>query len=295
MMKLLRNIVIVVVMVLTASVGLVGCGAESSPRLACIELMQRVPAYHESFEFWDVNMLREDPDLSDIYQIWYERHLEFEAEHYALESETVDYLGMGEGLDMFMAGYDVAAVREAISLDFYLDASYGEREVWRSEPSHDPQSPTGGWVLDEGVLVRGYNNDGVDEYLSVIYGEVPSMYDQSAADLLERMPVGIMLRIFRYYYPEGLLVAGNSVEKVEGTKLRWAHFYLFESAEAAAAARDSEYFTDIEEEFEEVSASFTGDGGTSPFSDFSMELDGVFVEWSVVMEEEYMIYILFYG
>lgn len=291
-MRLLKIIVIVTALALTLA--LVGCGAGSSARLACIELMQKIPVYHDSFDFWDVNMLRSDPDLADMYQIWYERHLEFEAEHYALDSQTVDYLGMGEGLDIFQADYDVDAVREAISLDYYLDTGEA-REVWRSEPSHDPQSPTGGWVLDEGLLVRCYNNDGVDEYLSVINGEVPSMYDQNAAELLARIPEGIMLRVFRPDYPEGVLIGGISVEKVEGTTLRWANFYLFESAEAAAEARASEYFTGIEEDIGEAEAMFAERGEPSPFSDFTMELDGAFIEWGMVLEVEYMIAMLFYG
>jgi hypothetical protein len=299
-MKSLKTLALIMVLVLTASVGLVGCQAESEgevgqARLACIELMQKVPVYGENFEFWDVKMLREDPDLADMYQIWYERHLDYQEENYSVDSETVDYLGTTGLLDIFIADYDVDAVRDAISVEFYRDTSYEEIEVWRSEPSHDPQSVTGGWVLAEGLLVRGANNSNVDEYLRVVGGEDPSMYDSNAAALLERMPEGVTLRIFREFYQEGLVISGNSVEKVGETTLRWSNFYMFESAEAAAEARASEYFTGIEEEFEEANEIFAERGEPSPFSDFSLELDGEFIEWSVVMEEEYMIAMLFYG
>lgn len=299
-MKSLKSLALIVVLVLTASVGLVGCQSESDneasqARLACIELMQKVPVYYESFEFWDVNLLRSDPDLADMYQVWYDRHLDSLEEHYALDSQAVDYLGTGGLLDIIKADYDVDAVREAISLNYYLDTSYEAKEVWRSEPSQDPQSPTGGWVLEEGLLVRGANNRNVDDYLSAIDGEDPSMYDRNAADWLARIPEGIMLRISRDHYPEGLLVSGSNVEKVEGTTLRWRHVYLFESAETAAEARVSEYFTGIEEEFEEASTMFDEGGEPPPLGDFNMELDGEFVEWSVVIAEEYMIAVLFYG
>lgn len=292
-MRVLNNIVIVIALVLTASVGLIGCGAEtSSSRLTCIELMQKVPVYSESFEFWDAAVLREDPDLSDMYQLWYERRGEWLA-NFGIESADIEYVVEAEVLTLAIASFGLDDVRDSMAEDYTRDTAY-DSEVWVAKYG-GATSPIGGAVaLTEGLFVWGNQSD-IDDYLLVASGEEPSMYDQNAADLLERMPEGVMLRIFRNYYPEGLLVSGDSVEKVEGTTLRWANFYLFESAEAAADARASEYFTGIEEEFEEANAMFAEGDETSPFSDFSLELDGAFIEWSLLIETEYMIYMLFYG
>jgi len=159
-MKLGRILTLMVLIALVV-LPVIGCKAgpqvELSPaRLACIELMQKVPVYYEDFEFWDVRALREDTELGEMHQIWYERKVEFLERNYGLRSTSIDYLAQGEGLlDIIKADYDIGALRDRISVDFYRDASYEDMEVWKSEPSRDPQSVTGGWLLAEGLLVKG--------------------------------------------------------------------------------------------------------------------------------------------
>jgi len=258
--------------------------------------MKKVPVYYEDFEFWDVGILREDDDLGEMYDIWYERKIEFLEQNYGLQSTSIDYLAQGEGLhDIIKADYDVNALRDRISLDFYRDTSYEDMEVWKSEPSPDPQSVTGSWVLAEGLLVRGANNSNVDDYLRVATGEELSMYDRNAAGLLERLPEGVMIRISRSPYPQGIVVSGGSVQKVEGSTLKWTNLYKFESAESARSPEVDEYFQRIEEDFTKAQDELTRRGEPSPFHDFSLERDGEFVKWSMSIEERYMIALLFYG
>jgi len=294
---------ILTLMVLIALVVLpvIGCKAEqpaeiSPARLACIELMQKVPVYYEDFEFWDVRALREDTDLGEMYQIWYERKVEFLEQHYGIQSSGIDYLAQGEGLlDIIKADYDVGALRDRIGVDFYRDASYEAMEGWKSEPSRDPQSVTGGWVLAEGLLVRGANNSNVDDYLRVANGEELSMYDKNAAELLERLPEGAMMRISRSPYPEGLIISGMSVEKEVNSTLKWTNVYKFDSAEAVSSGEAEEYFKRIEEDFTKAQEELARRGKLSPFRDFSLEREGEFVRWSMSIEEKYMIALLFYG
>jgi len=299
-MKAGRIITLMVVIAL-AVLPVLSCKAEpqaevSPARLACIEMMQKVPVYYEDFEFWDIRTLREDTDLGELYQIWYERKVEFLERNYGLQSTSIDYLAKGEGLhDIIKADYDVSALRDRISLDFYRDTSYEDMEVWKSEPSPDPRSVTGGWVLAEGLLVRGANNSNVDDYLRVATGEELSMYDRNAAGLLERLPDGVMIRISRSPYPQGIVVSGSSVQKVEGSTLKWTNLYKFESAEAARSPEVEEYFKRIEEDFTKAESELAGRGEPSPFRDFSLERDGEFVKWSMLIEERYMIALLFYG
>lgn len=292
-MRRRSGILLSVTLSLIVLAGLTGCRAESSsPRLTCIELMQKVPVYYEGFEFWDAEMLRSDPDLSDMYQIWHERRGEWLA-NFAIDSADIDYVAEAEVLTLAIGSFSLQDVRDSLAEDYARDTAY-DLEVWVAKYGGATSNIGGAVALSEGLFVWG-NQSNIDDYLSVINGEEPSMYDQNAADLLERMPEGVMLRIFRYSYPEGLIISGDSVEKAEGSTLRWTNVYLFESAEAAADARASEYFTGIEEEFEEANSIFAERGEASPFSDFSLELDGAFIKWSVLLEEEYMIVLLFYG
>jgi len=300
-MRMNKSVTPIIMVILTALLAFSGCGTkpaaeEVTAKRACIELMQKVPVYYEDFEFWDARTLRSDPDLVELYEIWYERKVEFLEQNYGIQSTGIDYLAQGEGLlDIIKADYGIGALRDRISVDFYRDASYEDMEVWKSEPSRDPQSVTGGWVLAEGLLVRGANNSNVDDYLRVATGEELSMYDRNAAELLERMPDGVMIRISRSPYPEGLIISGMSVEKEVNSTLKWTNVYKFDSAEVVRSAEVEEYFRRIEEDFTKAQEELARRGEPSPFRDFSLERDGEFVEWSILIEEKYMIALLFYG
>ena len=168
-----------------------GCGKETQtgipePRAACIEMMQKIPASDEDFEFWDVTALRNDPDLKEMYQVWHERRAQYIEEHYGINSSSIDYLAGSGLLNIYKTDYDTAALRDKIKTDFYRDTAYEDIEVWKSAPSHDPQSVTGGWVLAEGLLVRGSNNSNVDDYIDVIQGRELSKYGNKAnTEMLE--------------------------------------------------------------------------------------------------------------
>ena len=94
------------VMVITAITILpvFGCGGESeevSPaRLTRIEMLQKVPVYSEDFQFWDVAALRDDPDLKEMYEIWYGRKVDFLEERYGLATEKIEYLAEGARMSL---------------------------------------------------------------------------------------------------------------------------------------------------------------------------------------------------
>jgi hypothetical protein len=296
----LGKITLIMAVAITVLSGFSGCKAEPQTELtpakkACIEIMQQVPVYYEDFEFWDVRSLRDDIDLSDMYQVWYERKVDSLEERYGLNSSGIDYLAQGELLDIIKADYDMQALRDRIAVDFYRDTSYEDMEVWKSEPSSDPQSVTGGWVLAEGLLIKGANNSNVDDYLCVVSGEELSMYDKNAAEVLERLPEGIMTRISRSNYPEGLILSGSSINKEEENVLKWTNVYKFESPDDVQSADAEEYFKDIEDEFKEAESIFAENDQVSLFNTFTIQRDGEFVTWSMLIDEKYMIALLFYG
>jgi len=147
-----KSIFVVLAIVMAASLALGGCRQKSPPevspaRKANIELMQKVPVFYEDFEFWDAKTLRENPDLSEMYQVWHDRKVKFLEERYGIDSDGIEYLAHGEGglLDIFVTEYDIEVLRDRIATDFQRDVSYRDTEVWKSEPSHDPQSLTGGY------------------------------------------------------------------------------------------------------------------------------------------------------
>jgi hypothetical protein len=259
-------------------------------------MMQQVPADYEDFEFWDAGMLRDDPDLREMYEIWYERKIEYLEEYYGVPGSGIEYLAEGEGmLDIMQVDYDIEALREMLSPAFYLDTDYQAAEVWRSPPAYEPQDVTGGWVLAEGRLVKGGNNFNVDDYLSVMDGKELSQYDENTVAVLDRLPEGVLTEITRFQYPPGIVVSGTAFRKESEDTLSWTNVYMFESAASVDSEEASAYFQQIEDDFNNAMDEFTRRGETQYLSDFIIERDGEFVKWSVVINIQYTIALLFYG
>ena len=113
--------------------------------------------------------------------------------------------------------------------------------------------------------------------------------------MLERLPSGIMTRVSRSPYPEGLIVSMMSIEKETKGTYRWTNVYKFESPEHIKRTDAIGYFRGIEDDFGKMESELAQRGEASPISSFSIEQEGEFVEWSVLVEERYMIALLFYG
>ena len=299
-MRLCSNVTIIIVVVLMALSALSGCvtgpAKDVTPaRIACIELMQKVPVYYEAFEFWDVKKLQSDPDLGEFYKEWQGRRGEW-LENFGISSTDVDYVVEAEVLTLVRGDFSLQDMRDGLSLfedGYYRDTSYTDAEVWVAKPSEGPPRIWGAVALTEGLFVRG-NEFNVDDYLRVIRGEELSMYDKNAAEVLESLPEGITTRISRSPYPEGVIISGSSVSQEERGTYSWVHVYKFKSPEAVESAAN-EYFKQIENDFEEAESVYAERGEPCPFSYFTIEYKEEFVEWRVLVEEKHMIALLFYG
>jgi hypothetical protein len=104
-----------------------------------------------------------------------------------------------------------------------------------------------------------------------------------------------MTRISRSPYPQGIVVSGMSVTKEAKSTLRWTNVYKFESPEHVKSQDAEEYFKGIEDEFRDAEDAFAEGSEPMPFHSFTIEQDKEFVEWSMLIEEKYMIALLFYS
>jgi hypothetical protein len=301
-MRVYKNIALITAIVLVALLALGSCEAKtpavftSTPAgLACIELMKKVPVYYESFYFWDVKTLRSDPDLVEVYQLFYDRRVDHIVERFGIDSDGIDYLTEAETATLMTGDFDLDVIRGNMPVGFTRDTNYETLEVWQRPPSQDWQDFTGGVILAEGLFIWGANTSDVYEILPVYEGKEPSMYDESAAEVLERLPVVLVTSVDRYPYPEGLIISAMAFAKEDKGTYRWIWVYKFESPEYVTNADAEEYFQGIEDEFKEVESVYAERGEPCPYQSFTLEQDGEFVEWSVIVAEEYVIYSLFYG
>jgi hypothetical protein len=286
--------------ILTISTCITGCKNSTqtendSTKLTCIQLLHKIPADYESFQFWDARALREDPDMGDMYLVWRERKVDYLEAQYGIDITKIDYLAEGEGLlEIIKTEYDVKSLREKIGVDFYRDTEYQDIEVWKSPPANEPQDVTGGWVIDKEFLVRGWNNFNVDDYLNATGGKVPSMYDEETAGFLEKLPAGITVQVVRDSIGE-IEMSGQSFSKETGRTLRWTFMQMWETESAAGSDEASKIYASLEDDLENALSTFSQRGETPPFSDFKLERDGRFVICSMLVDLEYAIALLFYG
>ncbi|MFO8101003.1 MAG: hypothetical protein R6U37_02375 [Dehalococcoidia bacterium] len=262
---------------------LFGCG-DSNPEpetndQVLIETLQQVPLSYEDVTLWHLGAMRNDPDLNEVYKKWKDwSHRGYLEESYGVKIDDIEYLADAGLLCIARGDFDIDTIRDHLSPDFHRDDSYTEMEVWMTEPSQDPTSQTGGIILGEGLFVRGANIGDVKAYIKITQGQGFSMYDRNAADVVERLPDGIVTRIWRDRLFEGLIVAGRSFEK-EGEYLsKMTDIYQFMSAEDADNAGD--YFDLMEK-------------GLARFGTVTLDRDGEFVRLSLTAADHHLMYNLF--
>ena len=169
-------------------------------------------------------------------------------------------------------------------------------ETWKSEPSPNPQVPSGGWILADDFFVRAANNSNVDEFVRVAEGDDICYYDDDALRLLENMPDGVVHVFYREINLPGLLISGYAVEKAPESGFIWTHVYLFEDEKALEDEEVTAFLHVIEENFQESKLLLEQREDDLLFiEDFSMEYRGDFVTWSVRLSETHIISLLFYG
>jgi hypothetical protein len=294
----MRNVILTIIAALVALPVFGGCQAEPQAELtptkkACIEMMQKVPVHYENFEFWDVASLRGDPDLSEMNKVWQERKGDWLA-NFNISDTSVEYLSESDVMTQATGNFELQDIRDSLAADYSRDNSYENAEVWQAKSGVAPQRMGGAVYLAEKLFVWG-NDFNIDDYLKVAIGKELSMYDKNAAEVLERLPEGIETRISRSGYPEGLILSGSSITKEEKNVLRWTNIYKFESAEDAQSADAEKYFQGIEDGFKEAENIFAERGEANLFNTFTIQRDGEFVTWSMLIDEKYMIALLFYG
>lgn len=268
------------------------CGSlETSTKAACIELMKKVPAGYQDFEFWDVETMRDNRDLTAMYEVWLEKRRDSRD---IVSGADIEYRATGGVLTMVTGGLPLGSIRDKLSNDYYWNRAYSDSEVWLLKSERQDRGLTGAFVLDGGLVAWG-NKSNIDDYLGVVDYDRPSFYEDDVAGIVERLPAGIMLRA--------------SVTKVTGlgsitamtVKLEKKGFYRWTSATRFLDTGDianhlvEVYIESLENDFERAEKIYSERKERYPFRDFTLERNGTEVTWSVLVDEQEMIALLFYG
>jgi hypothetical protein len=297
----MNNKTIILVMIILSIITLTTAGgctskevtetAASPARQASTAMLKIVPADYESFQFWDVTALSTDKDLAEMYGVWRERRGEW-LSTFGIPEGAADYVVEAGVLTLASGSLSLPDIRDRLSDNYQRNTAY-KAEVWSAKNPPEPQTTGGSVLLRDGFFAWG-NAFNIDDHLSAASGEKSSMYNTNTTLLLEKLPESFVIRVWHPGYPAGLQVYADSVTKKEGQRLLWTSVYKLEEG-AAQTSQVQEYFHKIEKDFKDGEQALKDRDSPVPFHDFKITRDGDYVTWSVVVEEQYMIALLFYG
>jgi len=258
---------------------------------ACIELMRKVPAGYQDFEFWDAGTLRDNRDLTAMYEIWRERRGGYRD---IISGDDIVYWAAGGVLTMVTGDLSLRDIGDKLSNDYYRDASYPDFEVWILKPERQDHGLIGTFVLEDGLVVWG-NRFNIEDYLGVVADDRPSFCKDDVAEIVERLPAGIMIRASVTTVTGLGSITAMSVELEEKGVYRWSSVTRFLDIDAIANNLSELYMDSLEGDFRRAEEIYTERNEPSPFRDFAIERNGPDVTWSILVDEEEMIALLFYG
>jgi hypothetical protein len=262
---------------------------EASPGAACIELMKKVPAEYLDFEFWDVGTLRDDRRLSEMYDVWLEKR---GGHQNIIPVAGIEYHASGGVLNMVTGDLPLGSIRDRLSKDYYLDKSYLDSEVWLLKTEQQGRGLTGAFILDGGLVVWG-NKSNIEDYLGVINNNEPSFYEDDIAGIVERLPAGILYRAsVTAVTGLGSITAMTVAPEGKGG-YRWTSITRFLDTGDIANHLVEVYIESLENDFQRAEKIYDRRNETSPFRNFTLQRNGTEVTWSIYVNEEAMIALLF--
>ena len=278
-------LILAIVLILT-------CGSpEASARAACIKLMKKVPAGYQDFEFWDIDTMRDNRDYASMYDVWVEKHGGYRD---IIPVAGIEYRASGGVLTMVTCDLPLDDIRNKLSNDYYRDNGYTDSEVWLLKPEQQDRGLIGAFVLDDGFVIWG-NKFNIDDYLGVVLKGRPSFYKDDVAGIVERLPAGIMIRASVTRVTGLGSITAMTVAPEKAGVYRWTSVTRFLDTGDIADHLVEVYIESLENDFRRTEEIYRERKEPSPFRDFSLERNGPDVTWSVLVDDEQMIALLFYG
>lgn len=207
--------------------------------------------------YTNVEALRKDPALEDLYDEWRENAGQVLSAH-GIDRNSVNAMASGSEITIIMGSLDLMAVREELDDRDYDDDEYRGVEVWK-KPYGDELVA----LKDDSIIIGPA--DSVKECLRVIEGAEDSFADkQHAADVMNRLPGGLFVHVSMSNWFTGLLLGGFealgiSAKKVDEYTLRFTFVLKFsDPAYAENAMNKVEDFIDNNSSYRNVEAKQDG-------------------------------------
>lgn len=258
---MLKRIILVVSLGVLLTLALASIGCASSNGLS--DMLAKVPAGTDSLKYVDVKALRNDADLSDLYDAW-KAAADPSLESRGIDHGSVDLLASGgdssQSFTILVGKFDLEEIRDELGDRNYNDDEYKGVEVWEKTTSW-------GADLDEEVALMGDliifgNKAGVEGCIKVIKEGAASWISKAdIKDVSGRLPSGLYAVLSKTEWTglvmEGFEALGMSINKQDGDTLKIDGVAKFEDEDSADNAQDTiEYM--MEQQFDSVDVTQEG-------------------------------------
>jgi len=258
---MLKRIILVVSLGVLLTLALASIGCASSNGLS--DMLAKVPAGTDSLKYVDVKALRNDADLSDLYDAW-KAAADPSLESRGIDHGSVDLLASGgdssQSFTILVGKFDLEEIRDELGDRNYNDDEYKGVEVWEKTTSW-------GADLDEEVALMGDliifgNKAGVEGCIKVIKEGAASWISKAdIKDVSGRLPSGLYAVLSKTEWTglvmEGFEALGMSINKQDGDTLKIDGVAKFEDEDSADNAQDAiEYM--MEQQFDSVDVTQEG-------------------------------------
>jgi len=238
----LRNIVVSLGLLasLVLTLVLTGCSSGGGSAAAMMEDMSWDTT---QMTYLNVEALRNDPALDDLYDNWREDEGQMLNAH-GIDRNSVTSIGYGSEVTIVAGSFDLAEVRHELDTRDYDDDEYRGIEVWRKPYGNELTA------LKGGLIIIG-PEDPVKECIRVMEGTEDSFADrQDARDVMNKLPGGLFVHVSLSNWFTGLLLSGFeslgiSAQKADEYTLRFTFVLKFDDrAYAEDAMNKVEDFVD---------------------------------------------------
>ena len=231
------KVAFVVVIVFSVIVlALSSCGGGVSGPLK--EMMKQTPDEVISFTYSNTKEMQDNTDLHSLLDKW-KAETETQLAFFGIDRDKVEHYmefvtGTGNDSIVIKGVFDIDNLRHQLESQDFDNKDFKLIELW--------ESPDGQYSLaiPKDTLIGG-PKEIVKESIRVINGGASLYDDQDARDIVDRLPVGVVVHYQEYAEEapyDGLIAYGESLKKQSSEMMQVKMIYKFLEPEEATAAKE---------------------------------------------------------
>ena len=227
--------VIVATMVVAVGVYFSIGGVSRAGQMTTEQVMEMVPQSTSLISYIDLNTMRETPALQGLYDSIF-------SQGSFVDLNSIDYMVSTNDLMVFGGGADIEEFKTLYENYFVASEEYKGYQIFGymgfvTAPQNGSENYNSGLAKVGDKVVSG-EITAVRDFIDVLEGDKPSMYENSAYDELKtEITGGFIIQIGRTLLPvHGERLLGYSVSQADGSMARVKAAYVYDNQDGATGA-----------------------------------------------------------